>query len=483
MTTPSFSPGHLGLSAGDIVVDEKGSQYRIENLVGRGGQGAVYAVEGGRYAVKTVTNASKRERDALRHRIEYVRRLDLKGLPIARPRTMLREPTGYVMDLLDGVVPLSDLSHPPREVDPQDLVAWHVATGGLRKRLRVLARVADTLAQLGGRALVYGDLSPMNVLVSRDPQHAEAWLIDPDNIHHAGGRGARPIYTPRYGAPELVRQEAPAALATDAHALAVLVYETLTLSHPLVGDAVADAEPEVEAAAHRGEWPYVHHPTDGRNRCSTGLPLEGVTTKAMRALFERAFTEGIGQPSRRPSPAQWRDALLDAVDLTAVEPESSATTIPGNDRRCFWTDRPLGSLAFGTFRRWVPHASELGIPPSATGKLDERIALTAPKLTGRVRGEGWGGIVLNGSEPFILTRRHVHSATGSDAEHPCLRLTYLPSDQRVYVEPLDDGLYSIHTLNIPIQKRGIRVKSSSRFMIHLGPLESAHRIADIVPVD
>src|SRR5690554_5203367 len=101
MTTPSHHT-----NTGDVVVDEKGTQFRLGRLIGRGGQGAVYEVEGGRFAVKTINGGSVRERDALRNRLEYVRRLDLSGLPIARPRTMLKQPVGYVMDLLDGVIPM-----------------------------------------------------------------------------------------------------------------------------------------------------------------------------------------------------------------------------------------------------------------------------------------------------------------------------------------------------------------------------------------
>lgn len=41
-------------------------------------------------------------------------------------------------------------------------------TGGLHRRLRLLAKLARTLAKLHGRGLAYGDLSPANIFVSKD---------------------------------------------------------------------------------------------------------------------------------------------------------------------------------------------------------------------------------------------------------------------------------------------------------------------------
>ena len=473
MTAPSYHA-----DTGDVVVDEKGTQFRLGRLLGRGGQGAVYEVEGGRFAVKTINGGSVREREALRNRLEYVRRLDLSGLPIARPRTMLKQPVGYVMDLLDGVIPLGNLSRPPRGTPPESLIEWHVKGGGLRKRLASLAHLADTLAQLGGRALVYGDLSPANAMVSEDPRRSETWLIDPDNLGRAGRSGNPTVYTPRYGAPELVRGDAPPSPDTDAHAFAVLAFETLTLSHPLIGDAVADAEPDVEASALQGDWPYVHHPTESRNRRSTGLPLEGVTTKGLRELFQRAFVDGLANPSRRPRPEQWRDELFEADDLTVLEPETGATTIPDSSRRCFWTGQSLGPLAFGTFRRWVPDPNE-----SDGADLRRRIAHGPVPIPGRVQSASWGRFLLSSAEPFVLTRRHVHCETGPESEGPCLQLEYDATSARVRITPRDEGAYSLFSSQGPVEipRRGIRVRATadSTFGIHLGPLDEPHRFVQV----
>lgn len=463
---------------GDVVVDEKGTQFRLGRLLGRGGQGAVYEVEGGRFAVKAINGGSVRERNELRNRLEYVRRLNLSGLPIARPRTMLKQPVGYAMDLLDGVIPLGDFSRPPRGTLPEDLIVWHVKGGGLRKRLASLAHLADTLAQLRGRALVYGDLSPANALVSEDPKRSETWLIDPDNLGRTGRPGSPTVYTPRYGAPELVRGEVPPSPDTDAHAFAVIAFETLTLSHPLIGDAVADAEPEVEASAHRGDWPYVHHPTESKNRRSTGLPLEGVTTKGLRELFQRAFVDGLMTPSHRPHPEQWRNELFEAVDLTVQEPETGATTIPNRSQRCFWTDRPLGPLAFGTFRRWVPNSND-----SDGADLRRRIAHGPVPATGRVQNTSWGRFLLSSAEPFVLTRRHVHCETGPESAVPCLQLEYDAPSARIRVTPKDGGEYALFASQGPVAigGRGIhaRVAPGSTFGIHLGPLDEPHRFVQI----
>ena len=58
---------------------------------------------------------------------------------------------------------------------------------------------------------------------------------------------------------------------TDAHAFSVLAFQTLSLAHPLIGDAVNEGPPEREEEALAGRLPWIDHPTDGSNRASSGI--------------------------------------------------------------------------------------------------------------------------------------------------------------------------------------------------------------------
>ena len=209
-----------------------------------------------------------------------VGRLPLDGLAVARPIEQLRPPhVGYVMELFTGMVPIRSLMRPPKGTS--SVTEWYSRGGGLSRRLRLLARVAGVLSELHGRGLVYADLSPNNVFVSASPEANEVRLIDTDNVHSATAEG-RSIYTPRYGAPEVVRRKTMSNSLADCWTFAVMAFQTLALVHPLLGDEVQYGEPAMEQKALEGGLPWIDAEDDGSNRSSDGIPREIVLSPMLR---------------------------------------------------------------------------------------------------------------------------------------------------------------------------------------------------------
>ena len=307
-----------GTSKKRVVQDRQGAIYELTGKLSEGGQGVVCRTQFPGVLVKVARfpTGDPRTKSWFEH-MEWVSRLPLESLKIARPQTLIVKPRfGYVMELMDGLVPLADLLE-------ESIAAMHdgrglqgfIDSGGLVKRLRLLERLSATLAALHGRGLAYGDLSPGNIFVSRSRDHAEVWLIDCDNISLLSREGGQKIYTPDYGAPEIMRGESGINSLTDSWSVGVIAFQLLTLLHPLKGDLVVHGEPEEEERALLGEVAWVDDADDDVNRSFTGLPRALVLTKELRELFQQCFGPGRSDPDARPTLAEWRAAFEAAAAM------------------------------------------------------------------------------------------------------------------------------------------------------------------------
>ena len=87
------------------------------------------------------------------------------------------------MELMDGLIPLEKVMNETEElIASEGSIEHYLSTGGLKRRMTILAKLARTLSDLHARGLAYGDLSPANIFVSENADYSEVWLIDCDNI-------------------------------------------------------------------------------------------------------------------------------------------------------------------------------------------------------------------------------------------------------------------------------------------------------------
>ncbi|MFE7782295.1 protein kinase domain-containing protein [Streptomyces nigrescens] len=299
------------------VEDEYYQLWSLTHSIGAGGQGEVWLARGGRTAVKMITAPSQEAAEAVHARLRRIQRLPLDGIPLAAVLALLRPPKlGYVMELADEMVPLDTLCVP----DEEDLAAWYLRTGGLERRLRLLAKLADAVARLHARAIVYQDLSPSNVLVSAAPEQQEIRLIDVDNLGLVSAAESPPVYSPGYGAPEIVSGRSGATTLADAHALGVLIFETITGSHPFRGDEVLDSDPVYQHEyADLFRLPWIDHPTDHSNECTLGItPRQELLSGQLWDLATQCFVDAVADPLLRPPAARWAAALHSAAGQTVV---------------------------------------------------------------------------------------------------------------------------------------------------------------------
>lgn len=224
--------------AGATVEDAAGIQHRLTQPVApAGGQGEVWKTEAESIAVKI----SNRANATIADRIAAVARLDVHDLDVAAPRIPLQPPAvGYAMNLVTGMIAIGELG--PVGQDPfchpsptGSIADWFERTGGIRKRLRALASLADTLNELHSRGLVYADLNGGNALVSARPDRYRVILIDLDNLQHADEEPAR-FYRPEFAPPEF--SETGATQAGDRFAIVAMAWSLLTTKNPFYGTAL-----------------------------------------------------------------------------------------------------------------------------------------------------------------------------------------------------------------------------------------------------
>jgi serine/threonine protein kinase len=205
------------------------------------------------------------------------------------------------------------------------------------KYFQICIRISRAVRRLHAAGLAHSDLSYKNVLI--DPSSGNAAIIDIDGLVVPGMFPPDVLGTPDFIAPEVIATKHlsitdPArklpCIATDKHALAVMIYIYLLYRHPLRGGKVHDIDDATkdEELSMGAKAMFIEHPTDKTNGVKvkqlqpSELP-QGDPNKIpytvcgpyLKKLFDRAFIDGLHNPGLRPTANEWEDALLKTVDL------------------------------------------------------------------------------------------------------------------------------------------------------------------------
>jgi DNA-binding helix-hairpin-helix protein with protein kinase domain len=310
----------MTIGTGSVVNTTDAKSFVLGELIGQGGQAAVYAVHGDdTHCVKVYKGLSEAARVRTRDRLARLRRLS-PTQSLVLPESVLEVPlVGYVMRRVTDAQPLSYWAVAPNT----DMTAWFASTGGLRRRLQIGVALARAFKELHARGLAYCDVSFDNVLVS--PRgNVQLSLIDCDNLTVDGAAPPSVQGTPWFIASEVLTGAQRPDAFTDAWSLAVVLYHLLVLTHPMLGDDVRNASPAIEEKALMGfredgsVLPWVDDADDASNRSQHGLPRERVVSPGLQELFARAFGPGLHDRLERPVEGQWIQALTRALDATLM---------------------------------------------------------------------------------------------------------------------------------------------------------------------
>jgi len=310
------------------IVGESGREYVIEKELGKGSQGRVFSIKGGKYAFKLLGKKSGSKAQILKRKISYIKTRKINDLPISRPLEQIKgEYLGYIMEIATDMMPLENLLKPIKDAN------WWENTGGLKKRLLILEKLSKVLSDLHAKGLIYGDLSPRNIFISNNPNYSEIFLIDVDNITHQSKVGEA-VYTPSYAAPEIVKGESGSDTYTDDFSFSIIAYQLLTLNHPFIGDYVSKGEPELEEEAYGCDVPWINHSSDETNRSSVGLDSSLTISKMMMKEFTNTFEKKLQDKYHRTTTLKWNEVIKRAIGGLIECPQCKSAYFYNRELEC-----------------------------------------------------------------------------------------------------------------------------------------------------
>ena len=189
--------------------------------------------------------------------------------------------------------------------------------------------------------VVVGDLKPNNFMVENNSNTIPS-LIDCDSSQLVLGRNVYPcdVTTEGYTPPELHGKKLARQIQTremDNFRLAVIIYEILFNDHPFSGRWIgSDNVPSRDELIYRGYWPYANRHSlikPGKHR----LPLN-IVHPSLQQLFLQCFNDGLYDPSKRPTPAEWGKALKVAHSSMKQCSRVPTHVYDSHSPSCYWCD-------------------------------------------------------------------------------------------------------------------------------------------------
>ena len=352
-----------------LVKDSYDTAHVISSKLGEGGQGLVCRTENPELVVKFALDSKGQLISREKNKAEFERNdnefksIVYKPFPdrihLAYPMARLSDYSGYVMRLMGDMTGFSDLV-PTSEEGIKNMSE----DGGHRRRFLLLSKLAALLAKLHASGMVYCDISPNNVFVTKDSklETQNVWLIDADNVFIPGEDADKLVYTPRYAAPELFSGK-PCSQNSDIYSFATLAFETLSAIHPFAGEKATnwsdddvddwdastngnnDTPPAIDPQ-YSGKYPWVEDIEDDSNHTEAGLPRQNFLTDESFALFNMTFCEeGRESPKTRPTACLWARAFAHSHDLSVCCPDCGMSFVyDGTQKACPWCNKKLPEM-------------------------------------------------------------------------------------------------------------------------------------------
>lgn len=310
---------------------------------GVGGEAAVFAVPTTAWAAKAYHQYVPSRGDKLRVMISNPPddpTAHQGHVSIAWPQDLLLDAQGrvlgYVMPLVKGMRRMIDFYHPGTRRKECPLFHYYY--------LVVTARnLATAVRALHRRGYVMGDVNESNILVA---DTAMVTLVDTDSfqvkepgsgrVHHC--IVGSPLFTPR----EMQGVDFSVVERREEHdlfGLGVLLFQLLMEgTHPFQVRFTGSGEPpELVELIRDGRFP--HGVGSAMWQPPPLAPPFGMLDTRLRGLFTRCFVNGHHDPQARPTADEWREKLVEAVDILVLCKVNPNHRYWPHVKKCPWCER------------------------------------------------------------------------------------------------------------------------------------------------
>jgi DNA-binding helix-hairpin-helix protein with protein kinase domain len=438
-------------------VSQSGKRYITGNVLGKGGEGQVFHVEGHPdLALKIYNPAKAVER---KEKIQAMVAAGLAGTSnyVAYPKEVVNDQSGkfagFTMKKVTGFKSIHDLYGPGSRKN-------EFPKADVKFLVRAALNLASAVASIHGSGCVIGDINHSGILVS---DQALATLIDADSFQfrHNNKTYRSLVGVAEYTPPELQGMSFDTTDRTsnhDAFGLAVMLFQLLFLGrHPFAGRFLGKGDMDIKKAISERRFAYSARRSETQMEPPPYVPVLNDYGDEIKEAFERAFSRSAELGGGRPSAGQWVSMLrkLEA-NLTACSIDKSHSFYRGK-RACVWctlesqTRRPLfqaqliGSSSTINIGELIDRLNALQPPSTApdaekvmpplphlqrSRRGDELKAAVRRAMIGAAVGTAGGLFLMYASHPMLGTiatgvsvvgffayRGQKHSEAQSDYQH------------------------------------------------------------------
>ncbi len=351
----------MRLSGHDFSLTLRPGTVKLGALLGRGGEGEVYAIAGQPRLVAKIFYPEKRTAERFAKLYAMVARPPVEmidparhaavawpfdvlhsfapGRPVADLRRDAAGLRGFVMLAIDAdEVPFLKICHPMDRRETSDHFTW-------LHQMRVASNIAGVLAVLHEYGYVVGDINEKNIYVN---SRAQVKFIDCDSmqVRDKGSTYHCTVGVPEYQPPELQRASLQSVSREPYHdrfGLGVLIFKLLMENwHPYAGVWKSASEPpKLPQMIANGDTPYFGSRV---LKSPPGAPPFTMLPPSIRELFRRCFVDGHKDPRKRPDAKQWQQALLEAQRTVRPCPRNPRHVYGSHLGECPWCQRVRAGL-------------------------------------------------------------------------------------------------------------------------------------------